>query len=243
MMANMARRPIPSRNTSAESEGSPDASTRSGNPWPAQCCVPAFFAASVTALVTSGNTGDNCSTRCRLAEITGVTLSPEDSNPWNLPMSEDSNNWGVSAAKATATFPAVCAYIAPDSKLQFEIRPFNEIPFELYENEVLDFTRRGAMVGISFDNAALQSRMGREVPRRRGHHVVRLTPIGNEREREPNVLSDRFKFDYAGSLWVFDDTHELREQESFVEWRSLLYASRSVRGGLWIVRPEERENG
>jgi hypothetical protein len=209
--------------------------TASGARWPAQCCVPAFLGAATAALAPAAVSIGDDGTRRQLAELTGVTLAPEDANPWALPTSEKSSAWGVSAAGAMAAFHGVHELLAPGSELRFEIRALNEIPFGLFEDAIIDLGGDGAVVGISFDYVELQSRMGRPEPLRRAHHVVRLTPLEQERAQEPNVLSLSFRFDYDGSLWVFDDSGELAEDDARMDWRALIYASRSVDGGLWIV--------
>jgi hypothetical protein len=177
-------------------------------------------------------------TRRDLAAIMGVTLAPEDENRWDLPTSEDPRAWGVSAAAASERFPKVCQRLAPKLSFGLKLISLNEIPFELYENVVLDHRRKEAVLGFSFDHAVLQSEMGREKPSRRAQHVARLSPLGDERAREPNVLSAEFKFDYSGLIWLFDDSGELVGEEALNRWRALVQASYGIGGGFWIVRRE-----
>lgn len=174
-----------------------------------------------------------------LAVALGVTLAPEDRNPWELPISEDPHDWGVSVTSAFDGFPRVCERLAPASAFSLEIMPLNEIPFEGYENVVLDHRGKRAVMGIGFDHAILQKEMGRDKPRRRAHHVVRLSPIDREREQQPNVLSDGFKLDYSGMLWLFDDAEELAYEEALVGWRALMRASYDIGGGFWIVQCDD----
>lgn len=205
-------------------------------PWPPQCCVPAFLGVATAALAPVAASVDDAGIRRRLAEITGTTLAPNDANPWDLPTSEEPTNWGVSAGSALAAFERVREFLAPCSELRFEIRALNEIPFGLFEDAIIDLAGDDAVIGISFDHADLQSQMGRPLPSRRAHHVVRLTPFGHERSREPNVLSPSFRFDYDGPLAVFDDSGELDGNDARVDWRALIHASGSAHGGFWIVR-------
>lgn len=211
--------------------------------WPAQCCVPAFLAASIVALGPQEAVSADAATRRELATALEVILAPEDHNPWKLPTSEDPRQWGVSAAAALKFFPRVCERLMPSAAFSLEIRPFNEIPFELYENVVLEHRGQRAILGVSFDHVVLQSEMGRERPRRRAHHVARLSPIGDEREQEPNALSSAFRFDYSGALWLFDDSGELIGEEALVQWRSLVRAAYDIGGGFWIVRREDDADG
>lgn len=203
-------------------------------PWPAHCCVPAFLGAAVGALAQPV-IADSCDTRRVLAHLTQATLPSEDVNPWGLPTSDEPDDWGVTPSKALATFPEVAAFLNARADLVFEICPFNEVPFGLYEDAVSDLIAGGAVVGISFDHAQLRSEMGLSEPESRAHHVARLTPFPEESGREPNVSSAAFGFDYDGALWVFDDSGELSGDDALVDWASLLRASRRVGGGLWVV--------
>jgi hypothetical protein len=178
-----------------------------------------------------------------LAVALGVTLAPEDPNPWELPTSEDPREWGVSATSAFKGFSQVCERLAAGLTFSFEVMSFNEIPFEDYEHVVLDHREQQAVVGIGFDHAILQAQMGREEPRRRAHHVVRLSPIGGEQEKQPNVFSSGFKFDYSGELWLFDDSEELVGEEALVRWRALVHAAYDIGGGFWIVRRDDSSDG
>lgn len=178
-----------------------------------------------------------------LAIALGVTMAPEDPNPWELPTSEDPREWGVSATSAFEGFPRVCERLAAGSAFSFEVMPLNEIPFEGYENVVLDHRGQQAVLGISFDHAILQAQMGRDKPRRRAHHVVRLSPTGGEQEQQPNVFSSGFKFDYSGELWLFDDSEELAGEEALVRWRALVRAAYDIGGGFWIVRRDDGSDG
>lgn len=172
-----------------------------------------------------------------------MTLSPEDRNPWELPTSEEPRAWGVSAAAAYEGFPGVCQLLAPGATFSLEMRPLNQIPFELYEDIAVELRGQPAILGFSFDHAILQAEMGREQPGRRAHHLARLSPIGNERERQPNVLSERFRFDYSGMLWLFDDSGELDGEEALVRWPALVRAAYEIGGGFWIVRRDDGDDG
>jgi hypothetical protein len=210
--------------------------------WQAQCCVPAFLGAAIAALAPGARSPTDGEIRRQLAVLTGTTLAPEDPNPWGLPTSAEASEWGVSAAEARATFAAVRSFMAADAALSLAIVPLNTIAFELYEDAVIDAAQQGAVVGITFDYAVLRARSGRPEPRRRAHHLVRLTPTTeSERLESPNVASGGFAFDYGGSLRVFDDSVELCDDDALVNWRDLIYASRSVEGGLWIVRSTSRD--
>jgi hypothetical protein len=226
---------------------SPDSGARSAGGrdrlWPSQCCVPAFLAASIAALAPEEVPEIDDQTRRDLATILGVTLAPEDPNPWDLPTSEDSREWGVSASVASDRFPQVCERLAPALTFSLELRSLNQIPFELYESVVLDYRGLPAILGVSFDHAILQTEMGREEPARRAWHIARLSPIGDEWESRPNALSAEFKFDYSGLLWLFDDSEELVGDEALSRWRALVRASYAIGGGFWIVRREGAGDG
>lgn len=168
-----------------------------------------------------------------------VTLAPEDDNPWGLPTSDDPHEWGVSATAAVESFARVCGHLAPTSAFGLEIAPLNEVPFEGYENAVLEHRDQRTIVGIGFDHAALQVKMGRERPRRRAHHIARLSPVGDERDLSPNILSSDFGFDYSGSLWLYDDSGELTGEEALADWRALVSAAYGIGGGFWIVRRDD----
>jgi hypothetical protein len=200
--------------------------------------VPAFLEASIAALAPEEVPGRDDEVRRDIATILGVSLAPEDDNPWGLPTSEDPHAWGVSASTASDRFLQVCERLAPASRFSLKLTSLNEIPFELYENVVLDHRGQHTVLGISFDHAILQFEMGREQPSRRAQHVARLSPIGDERKRQPNVLSAEFKFDYSGLLWLFDDSGELIGDAALNRWRALVQASYAIGGGFWIVRRE-----
>jgi hypothetical protein len=224
-------------------DGDPTSAVEADRPWPSQCCVPAFLAASIAALAPGEAPAIDDELRRELALILGVTMAPEDHNPWDLPISEEPRDWGVSATAVFERFPRVCERLAPARAFRFESAPLNEVPFEGYESAVVDRSGPDAIVGMSFDHAILQSEMGREGPRRRAHHVLRLSPVGEERGREPNVLSDEFQFDYPGMLWLFDDSGELVGEEALVRWRALVRAAYDIGGGLWVVRRADGGDG
>jgi hypothetical protein len=69
-------------------------------------------------------------------------LAPEDPNPWELPTSEDPQEWGVTATAAFEGFPRVCERLAAGARFSFELMPLNEVPFEGYEHVVLDHRGR-----------------------------------------------------------------------------------------------------
>lgn len=173
-----------------------------------------------------------------VAVVTGVTLSTEDDNPWGLPSSDEPSAWGVSLNAAKASFGDLCETITGTKSLVFEFKALREIPFGLYEEEIEQLAESDAVVAISFDYAQLQTLVGGKPPRRRAHHVVRLTPKVDEASIEPNVRSPEFGFEYDGALNVFDDTGEMGGEGSLLEWRKLIQAAEAVDGGLWVVRRE-----
>lgn len=202
--------------------------------WPAQCCVPAFLYAAVSSLAQRV-LPEGPVTRRALARLMGVTLSPDDANPWGLPTSSLPSDWGVSPAQALEVFPAVAALLGAQADLVLGIRPMDEIPFRLYEDELLELGAKNAVVAVSFDHAALRSRMGRSQPRDRAHHVARLTPMPRDSDREPTIFSPAFGLDYEGPVWLFDDSGELSSGDALVDWASLVLASRTAGGGFWTV--------
>ncbi|MFL5912006.1 MAG: hypothetical protein ACJ768_15715, partial [Gaiellaceae bacterium] len=174
--------------------------------------------------------------RRTVADLMHVTLGPDDPNPWGLPTSIRRSDWGVSSETAQATLPSVVAFATPEIDVILEVVHLNEIPFDMYEDAASDLVSRGAVVGMSFDYAQVHHGSPERRPTRRAYHLARLTPLGAELERQPNILSPEFRFDYEGRLWVFDDSLEMSPDESLVDWPQLVRASRQIDGSFWGVR-------
>lgn len=206
--------------------------------WPPQCCVPAFLLRAVQALSAAAGAADSDEVRRRVAELLGVVLSPEDDNPWSLPTSDDPADWGVTPRRATAAFASLPALLGAD--LTLEIVKTNEIPFGLYEDAVLELSRGTIVIGVGFDYAFLQERLGRPRPRRRAHHVARLTPLDGDRLIGPTIQAPEFGFDYRGDIQLFDDSGELAADDLLIPWQALVHATRVIDGAFWAVgRPSE----
>lgn len=171
-----------------------------------------------------------------LAVAAGVVVGPRDANPWDLRVSCRSDDWGVRTRNIQGSVERVGSVLGCQD-LVLEIINFDTIAFRLYEDTVIELARTGAVVGISFDYPELTGReKSIEGGTRPGRHVVRLSPSVIEKNRTPNILSPEFKFDYAESLWIFDDTGEMRGSECFVSWPRLIRAGWEAGGGLWAVR-------
>lgn len=203
-------------------------------PWPPKCCVPAFLGSAATALCGRSGLAEENDFRCRLARLLGVRLAPGDPNPWNLEISTDNYYCGVTVEDARLRFAEIQGIIDSEVRLSLSVTKINSIAFELYEDAISDLVSSGAIVGIGFDYADFNP------PRPTDHaaHIVRLSPLGSEVERQPNIFSPTFDFGYTGDIWIYDDSSEMRPEESLVNWRKLVRACRSIDGSLWSVRRE-----
>jgi hypothetical protein len=206
--------------------------------WPPQCCVPAFLGSSVAAFYDRLDILGQEETRRRLAEITNVVLAPADDNPWNLPVSPNDSDWGVTRRKAAASFTSVQQFIGRRAELTLDFVDANTIAYEMYEDAVAEFMQGPAIVGIAFDfyPLSVSNSHSKAIHPSKADHVVRLTPLGDERDHQPNILSDEFQFDYSGDLHVFDDSGEMMGKQSLVNWRSLMRACRDIDGSFWVIR-------
>ena len=166
----------------------------------------------------------------------GVTVGPTDANPWDLQVSSDVEEWGVTPEAAKMRLELVESVLGAEHNLVLDFVKFNMVPFELYEDEVTQFCRGDAVVGISFDYQRLVSLSAERTEFHLTRHVARLTPYLGEEDRVPNIRSPEFVFDYSGDIWLFDDSGEMGNPGSVVNWRHLVSASRMVDGGLWVVR-------
>jgi hypothetical protein len=165
----------------------------------------------------------------------GVVVGPRDANPWDLRVSCRSDDWGVRKRDIQGSVERVGSVLGCQD-LALEIVNFDEVPFRMYEDAVIDLARSGAVVGISFGYPELTGRRKSEGEGRPGRHVVRLSPSEAEENKTPHILSPEFKFDYAESLWIFDDSGEMRDSDCFVSWPRLTRAGWESGGGLWAVQ-------
>lgn len=215
-----------------------DEAKNSGH-WPENCCVPAFLGTAVGIL--SGNLGllDDEQVRRRLARVTGVTVGPHDPNPWGLPVAHNVEDLGVNPQSISGPLGSIEAAMMIGQNFRLEITPLNTIPFQLYEDALLDMYHAGAVVGISFDYAELAHFQGRVLSSANtfshARHVVRLTPHGDSEFDSSTVASRDFRADYPGSLCVFDDSGEMGSPGVSVNWLHLTRASSLVEGGYWSV--------
>ena len=210
--------------------------------WPPQCCVPAFLGTAAAALAGSLDALAGEETRRDLAVALGVAVSPADANPWGLRVSARENEWGVKVRDIEGRLESVEKALGCSFELHLEVTGFDTVAFRMYEDAIADLVDRGAVVGVSFDYEELVGRRtvqdGETQP---GRHLARVTPFGEERDHEPNVLSRDFGFDYSGDLWLFDDSGEMGESDCFVSWPRLIRACWAVDGGLWAVHRVEVE--
>jgi hypothetical protein len=118
--------------------------------------------------------------------------------------------------------------------------PLNTIPFQLYEDALIELAHDGAVVGLSFDHFELAERAGHAVVAtdawEHGRHITRLTPFGDREASLLTIQSSEFRTDYAGPINVFDDSGEMGTGGVAVDWLHLVGAARAVDGGYWIVR-------
>jgi hypothetical protein len=214
---------------------------RESLPWPPGCCVPAFLGQAVTAFSGRPDRMEQDEIRKVLSRLLGVRLAPGVVNPWNLPVSGDRSDRGVTPETAKRLFPQVQELLQGKVTLDLDIVDINKVAFELYEDEVLALVSRGSIVGIGFDHSELLRHRGNwDSPTSEySPHLVRLTPLAEEVRNRPNVLSAEFGADYQGNIWIFDDSCEMDRRDSPVSWGALLRACRSMDGAFWAVRPLE----
>jgi len=204
----------------------------------------AFVGCAVARLSGNSELAEADSVRRDLAFLLGVTVAPSDPNPWGLPTSVHECAWGVPRGRIQEAFAAVQELFGVPNTLALEVVGINTIAFEMYEDAILDHVRADAVVGIGFDYQALlrhsDTRATEAAVASRVAHVVRLTPFADELDGQPTVLSSGFGFDYKGVVKVFDDSGEIAESDSLLDWRSLLWACRSANGALWAIRKLSR---
>jgi hypothetical protein len=212
--------------------------------WPPQCCVPAFLGTAVATLTGTLELLGKERIRRDLAVAVGVVVSPEDANPWDLRVSQRPEDWGVKVRNIRGSLEPIESVLGCRRGFILEIIDLDTIPFRLYEDAVIELSRSGSVVGISFDYPELTGRVTSSATGARpGRHVARLSPAGAADEgKEPNILSPEFKFDFAGNLWLFDDSGEMGDSDCLVNWARLVRACWAVDGGLWTVREVGNEN-
>lgn len=206
----------------------------SGLAWPSHCCVPAFFERAILALgePTAPRTRE---TRRALAMFCKVSMRPSAANPWDLPYSDNPQDWGSTPAQARQAFPTAQVALGVTRALELELRPLNEVPFGDYEAVVLENSGEDRVIALAFDVQCLSEIPAADRTPGPSRHVVRLTPLDAERDLEPHIGSAGFGFDYAGDIHVFDDSGEM-PRGATVSWRALVRASRLMDGSFWVVR-------
>lgn len=203
--------------------------------------MPAFLARAIVALTGKDVDLGDPAIRQALAEASGVVVGSDRANPWGLPVSDDPAQCGVTPERALATLGALERVLGCDDSVSVELTWLNEVPFGLFEEAITDISARGGIAALTFDFRSLSARRGAPPPTRRGHHIVRLTPLGSERQLGPTILSPEFRLDYRGALHVFDDSGEISPTEARVGWSDLLLAARSIPdGAIWAVLPSAR---
>jgi hypothetical protein len=211
-------------------------STDAAVAWPSHCCVPAFLLRALSEFASDSALGSDNELRRSVAHALGTTVPPNDANPWSLNVSQEPALWGTTVVKAMASFDLVRALVPGCENAVLNHLPVSEVCFELYEEAVMKLTESGAIVAMTFDFTALRTAMGSQV-RDRAPHLTRITPLGEDRHRTPNILSSEFDFDYDGSIWVYDDSMQMSPEPLLLPWRSLIHASHVVHGGFWAVQP------
>lgn len=204
----------------------------------------AFVGCAVARLSGNPELAKADSLRRDLAFLLGVTVAPNDPNPWGLPTSVHECAWGVPRGRIQEAFAAVQELFGVPNTLALETVGINTIAFEMYEDAILDRVRAEAVVGIGFDYQTLLRHSGAGTTEvaaaSRVAHAVRLTPFADELDGQPTVMSSSFGFDYSGVVKVFDDSGEMTESDSLLDWRSLLRACQSADGSLWAIHKVSR---
>ena len=215
----------------------PLSSLRSDLGWPPQCCVPAFLGTAITILAETPDALQREEVRRDLAIAIGVVVGPEDANPWGLRVSRRPDDWGVGVRDIEGSLHSLESVLGCHQELTLEVIRFDIIPFRLYEDAVVELSGRGGVIGISFDYLALTGKQQLTSARTQqsARHLARLTPSAADGKKEPNIQSPEFRTDYTGDLWVFDDSGEMGDSESLVDWQFLVKACWAVGGGLWHV--------
>ncbi|GAB1690734.1 hypothetical protein KRM28CT15_25370 [Krasilnikovia sp. M28-CT-15] len=106
----------------------------------------------------------------------------------------------------------------------------------MFEDAIANLTASGAIIGIAFD----YNQLGKDsatLPESRVRHLVRLTPLGEDRPGHGTITSPEFSMDYSGSIRLFDDSGEI-PPGTMVDWRALTSACWLIHGGLWAVMDE-----
>ncbi len=151
--------------------------------WPPHCCVPAFLGCAVARLAGDSGALKDKEIRRKLATAVRVTVGPTDANPWALQVSSDVKEWGVTPEAAKMRLELVESVLGVEHNLVLDFVKFNMVPFEFYEDEVTQFSRRGAVVGISFDYRELVRLSADGTEFHLTRHVARLTPHLGARRR------------------------------------------------------------
>lgn len=184
-----------------------------------------------------GVRGLHPSKRAELARACNVSVPPEAQNPLRLTVSEQPDDWGATPSDAIEAFATAQSILGVTRELTLTLRRLDEIAFGMYEDVILEHMRDEAVIGLGFDfrDVGVVTRESEEATISR--HLVRITPLGDEILKEPNVRSAAFRLDYSGAIHVFDDSGEVPACTTF-SWPTLIRASRVVGGALWIVRSD-----
>lgn len=199
--------------------------------WPPYCCVPAFFERAVLALGAVHH--PDLSLRAEVARACNVSVPPGDDNPFGLRVSDHPDEWGATPADAKTAFAGVQGILGATRELTLTLTRLDEIPFQMYEEVILDHASDDAVIGLGFDFREI-AKPAEDHTDGACPHLVRMTPLGNEASAVPNVRSATFRPDYQGEVHVFDDSGEIPAFMAF-SWLSLLRASRMGGGAFWIV--------
>src|ERR1700722_3597259 len=163
--------------------------------WPPRCCVAAFLARAWASMAGDPDALRDEKARRRIAASIGIRVGSTDANPWSLPVDDDAEHWGVSSETAKDRLHVIESTLGVQHYLTLDIVNLNTVPFELYEDEVIKFSRNGAVIGISFDHRRLVQLQASTATSRLTRHVARLTPYDDEQNRVPNICSPEFAFD------------------------------------------------
>jgi hypothetical protein len=199
--------------------------------------VPAFLGTAVAVLSDRAHYLGDEDIRCALTRVLEVCLAPTDPNPWDLPVSSNESDWGVTQRVAVERFPSIIELLDGRQDLILKAISIYDFLFHKSEAWLPKIINQNTIVGIAFDYSLVVKPVpGTAVSAGSwAYHIARLTPIGTEKALQHNIAFERFAPGYSGDLEIFDDSGEIVPRRSVVSWPTLINACRYVNGSLWIV--------
>lgn len=177
--------------------------------WPAQCCVPAFvhWALRKHGLDEAPEL---------IARALGVMVSPVDDNPWNLSVSYNPRELGVTPSRATQTIPALLGSIG--SGLAFRHLRFRDIPFDMAYDALCESVSRNLAVGVGYDYNLLMGLPGEQrhlSPIRLADDEIELVDLGEHETRHGWRVLEQAAEAVDDGLWLIGEPSELRLRTAF----------------------------